>query len=204
MTGDERDQQLYRYPGAAVLRNKFDIRDSAALDHAERVHVRQRMEEGCPSGDFDLDHLCAIHRHLFQDVYDWAGDIREVPLAKGESRFFPPNRIALAMQDIHGRIRKRGYLRDLDPNRFAEEAAEIIGDLNLIHPFRDGNGRTQLLYLKQLAEQAGQTIDLTRLDRETWIEASIKANRARPDYDPMRQCIRDAVQDHTRDIIQER
>jgi len=204
MTGEERDQQLYRYPGSTVLRNRLDIRDAEGLEFAERVLVRQRMEEGCPGGDFDLTHLQAIHHHLFQDVYDWAGEIRLVPLAKSESRFFPPDRIGLAMQDIHSRIVKQGYLRGLRPDRFAQEAASIIGDVNVVHPFREGNGRAQVLYLQQLGERAGHKIDLTRLERERWIEASIRASRADPDYDPMRDCIRDAMPGRDRDRGMER
>lgn len=193
MTGDERDQQLYRYPGSTVLRNRLEIRDAEGLEFAERVLVRQRMEEGCPGGDFDLAHLQAIHRHLFQDVYEWAGEIRRVPLAKGESRFFPPDRIGLAMQDIHSRIVKQNYLRGLPSDRFAQEAARVIGDVNVVHPFREGNGRTQVIYLQQLGERAGHTVDLTRLECERWIEASIRASRADPDYEPMRDCIRAAM-----------
>lgn len=198
MSGDERDQQLYRYPGSAVLRNKLDMRDAKALDFAERMLVRQRMEEGCPGGDFDLPHLQVIHRHLFQDVYEWAGETRQVPLAKGDSHFFPPNRIGLAMQDIHSRIVKRDYLRGLRPERFAEEAGTIIGDINLVHPFREGNGRAQAIYLGQLGKRAGHKIDLTRLEQKRWIEASIRASRATPDYEPMRECIRKAMPGFTR------
>lgn len=204
MNGEERDQQLYRYPGSTVLRNRLDIRDAEGLEFAERVLVRQRMEEGCPGGDFDLAHLQAIHRHLFQDVYDWAGEIRLVPLAKGGSRFFPPDRIGLAMQDIHSRIVKQEYLRGLRPDRFAHEAARIIGDVNVVHPFREGNGRTQAIYLQQLGERARHKIDLTRLERERWIEASISASRADPDYDPMRDCIRAAMSGRDRDRDVER
>ena len=90
----------YQYPGSAVLRNKLDIRDAKALDFAERMLVRQRMGEGCPGGDFDLTPLQVIHRHLFQGVYEWAGETRQVPLAKGDSHFFPPNRIGLAMPGL--------------------------------------------------------------------------------------------------------
>ena len=146
----------------------------------------------------------ALHRHLFQDVYEWAGELRRVPLAKGESRFFPPDRIGLAMQDIHSRILKQNYLRGLRPDRFAEEAGTIIGDVNIVHPFREGNGRTQAIYLQQLGERAGHEVDLTRLDRECWIKASIRASQADPDYEPMRACIREAMPSLTRDRGMER
>lgn len=193
MSDDQRDETLYRYPDSRVLRNKLDLRDASALAYAERMLVRQRMEEGCPTGDFDLPHLQDIHRHLFQDVYEWAGEIREVPLRKGSSQFFEPQRIGLAMQDIHARIKKQNYLSDLPADIFADEAGTILGDLNLVHPFREGNGRTQLIYLKQLSEAAGHEIDLTKIKRDQWIEASIEASRAAPNYNPLRQCIAETM-----------
>lgn len=199
MNGESLDVQLYLYPGTKILRNKLGIQDVDALNYAERMLVRDRMVQGCPGGDFDLAHLQAIHRHLFQDVYDWAGEIRRVPLSKGKSRFFPPDRIGLAMQDIHSRIVKQDHLRGLRPDRFAAAAARIIGDVNVVHPFREGNGRTQAIYLQQLGERARHPIDLARLDRERWIEAFICASRADPDYDPMRDCICAAMPGRDRD-----
>ena len=73
----------YVYPDTRVLKNKLDFRDAQALDQFERRMVAQRIAEGVPSGDFDLRHLQAIHHHLFQDVYDWAGQVRAVEIAKG-------------------------------------------------------------------------------------------------------------------------
>lgn len=75
----------YVYPGTTILRNKLDIRDAATLDLAERRFTTIRARQGIPQGDFDLGHLKAIHHHLFQDVYEWAGKIRTVEISKGES-----------------------------------------------------------------------------------------------------------------------
>ena len=74
-------------PDYTVLRNRLDIRDAPALEAAERELVALRLLEPVPAGDFDLNHLKAIHRHLFQDVYAWAGEVRTVEIAKGDSRF---------------------------------------------------------------------------------------------------------------------
>ncbi|MEP0392648.1 MAG: hypothetical protein ABJ205_00845 [Erythrobacter sp.] len=76
MSHEERDTALYRYPDSSVLRNKLDIRDKAELNRAERLLVTQRQRGDIPKGKFDLDHICAIHNHLFQDVYNWAGEPR--------------------------------------------------------------------------------------------------------------------------------
>ena len=85
------DADPYTYPGSAVLRNKLGLTDAAKLDRLERQLVSQRAAEGIPDGDFDLAHLRAIHRHLFQDVYEWAGRTHDerVLLSDGTSASEP-------------------------------------------------------------------------------------------------------------------
>ena len=91
-------------PDYTVLRNRLAIRDAPALEAAERELVAQRLVEPLPGGDFDLDHLKAIHRHLFQDVYAWAGELRTVEIARDGSRFQPRRFIETGMAHIHRRI----------------------------------------------------------------------------------------------------
>lgn len=183
---------VYCYPpNHRVLRNKLNLRDAAQLDQFERELVAERTAQGIPTGDFDLAHLRAIHRHLFQDVYDWAGEIRTVEIAKGGNQFQFRQYIGTGMADVHRRIVVAGYLRNLSARAFAEKAGEIIGDINYVHPFREGNGRTQALYLEALARQAGHPIDLTRLVRESWMEASKAAHAGR--YGPFADCIHAAL-----------
>ena len=146
--------------------------------------MQQRLEEGAPSGRFDLKHLRAIHRHLFQDVYDWAGKVRTVELAKGQTQFLPFGRLGMGMGDVHRRLVSGGFHRALDPGAFAAAAAVTIGDLNHVHPFREGNGRTQLEYLRQLAHRAGHALNLDRLRPAPWIAASRAAHLG--EYDLMR------------------
>lgn len=177
----------YLYSGTTVLRNRLGLRSADALDRAERNLVRLRYREGVPQGDFDLAHLRAIHRHLFQDVYEWAGELRTVELIKGMTAFMPCRYISSGLADVHRRIVSLRFLGGFDRERFAQEAGRIIGDVNHVHPFREGNGRAQALYLKQLAEQAGHHLDLTAIDGAAWIEASISANGA--DYEPMGRVI---------------
>ncbi|MFM9864980.1 MAG: Fic/DOC family protein [Micropepsaceae bacterium] len=178
----------YVYPDApAVLKNKFGIKNAERLDKVERRSVVQRVEEGVPRGNFDLDHLCAIHRHLFQDVYTWAGKTRTVELAKDGDQFHLVAYIQTGMADVHRRLVQRRFLAGLDAEDFAREVAQIIGDINYVHPFREGNGRTQMQFLKQLAQRAGHGIDLTRLHRKQWIEASRAAQLT--NYEPMSKAI---------------
>lgn len=171
----------YVYPGTRVLKNLYDARDADVLDAIERRHVIDRVADGVPVGDFDLDHMCAIHGHLFQDVYEWAGEIRTVSLAKGGHSFLPPDRIELGFANIHSRVTSQDYLQGQTSAEFAASAASIMSDVNYAHPFREGNGRTQLLYLEQLAEKAGHPIAIERLTRSEWIPASIESYDHEPE-----------------------
>ncbi|AMJ60747.1 Fic/DOC family protein [Bosea sp. PAMC 26642] len=180
--------QVYCYPpDFTVLINKLDVQDGGRLDAIERAFVVQRMREAIPTGNFNLTHLRAIHRHLFQDVYDWAGELRSVEIAKGKSQFQFRRYIETGMADVHRRLVGWRYLQGLDTETFAVRAGEIIGDLNYVHPFREGNGRTQALYLAQLAAQAGHPLDLRLIVRAEWLAASIAAHRS--DYQPFAACI---------------
>lgn len=181
----------YVYAGTSVLRNMLGIRDAQELDKVERQLVRERTLEDLPTGNFDLRHLKAIHHHLFQDIYEWAGKIRTVEISKGASQFQFRQYIETGMADVHGRLVKSGFLRRLEQHTFAAEAARIIGDLNYVHPFREGNGRTQLQYLKLLSVQAGHDLDLTKIDATRWVDASKEAHLAR--YDLMARIIGEAL-----------
>ena len=178
-------------PDFTVLRNKLDIRDTATLEAAERQFVAQRLLESLPAGDFDLAHLKAIHRHLFQDIYGWAGEIRTVEITKGDSRFQPRRFIEVGMADVHRRVVAAGYFEGTSPGAFADGAGPILGDINHVHPFREGNGRTQFQYLKRLAERAGHGMNFTRLNREAWTDASRRSNAG--DHEAMTRCIRQAL-----------
>lgn len=177
----------YVYPGTSVLKNQFNIRDAAALDETERELVAERLTQNIPTGNFDLEHLKSIHRHLFQDIYSWAGEIRTVEINKDGHQFQFRHYIETGMADVHRRIVAERNFQGSESSDFAHKAAGIIGDINYVHPFRDGNGRAQLQYLKLLGERAGHPIDLARLQKDSWLEASREAHLAR--YDAMARCI---------------
>ena len=95
------------------------------------------------------------------------------------------------MADVHRRIVTAEYFRGSGPDGFAEGAGPVLGDVNHVHPFREGNGRTQLQYLKQLAARAGHAIDLTRIGSAAWLDASRRSNAG--DHAAMTRCIRRAL-----------
>jgi cell filamentation protein len=181
----------YCYPGTNILRNLLGFRSQSELDRAERLLVQLRIQQGTPSGNFDLDHLRAIHKHLFQDLYDWAGEVREVEISKGRSQFQFRQFIGTGMADVHKRLAAAKFLKDLSKDQFAEKAAEIVGDVNYVHPFREGNGRTQLEYLRQLAHRAGHDFSAAKLDPAQWQKASEAAFHL--NYEPMTVAIRSAL-----------
>lgn len=182
----------YVHAGTRVLRNRLGIRDRAEFERVERQLVWSRSQQAIPAGDFDLRHLKAIHHHLFQDLFDWAGEIRTVEIVKGDSQFQFRQYIETGMSDVHRRLVSAGFMAGLTGSEFAAGVAPIIGDVNYVHPFREGNGRTQLHYLKQLCDRAGHRLDLTKISASGWIEASIAAHRA--DYRRMNEVIASALQ----------
>ena len=185
------DVDPYLIPGTKVLRNRLGVSDARRFDRFERRLVADRIAEGTPIGLFDLAHLRAIHRHLFQDIYDWAGELRTVEINKGGHQFQFRRYIQTGMADVHRRLTQSGFLKGLSSDDFARDAGVVIGDVNYIHPFREGNGRTQAQYLKQLAVQAGHDLDLRRLDPSLWIDASKSSHGA--DYELMGRVIRQAI-----------
>jgi cell filamentation protein len=121
-------------------------------------------------GDFDLRHLCAIHRRIFGDVYDWASAIRTVDIAKG-MYFCRCDAIESESRRIFGAIADGNYLASLSREPFIIRLAEHWGEVNALHPFREGNTRTQRVFFQQLARVAGWHIDWTRVDYAAFIKA---------------------------------
>lgn len=149
------------------------LTDPAALEAFEALSVTQRSEEPFPIGAFDAAHFQAVHRHLFQDVYDWAGEPRSIRMFKDKSPFCYPEAFGVALDNIFGWLRKQNYLRGLDAAAFAAGAAHLLAELNAIHLFREGNGRAQTAFLAMLAAEAGHPLDFGKLDTAAWMNAMI-------------------------------
>lgn len=120
-----------------------------------------------------MRHYCAIHRHLFQDIYAWAGTFRTVRLGKNSSVFCYPEHIAREMRRLFADLKRDRYFCGLSPNAFADKAARFLATLNAIHPFREGNGRTQTTFLALLADRAGHPLTVDRLRPEPFLAAMI-------------------------------
>lgn len=169
----EADADPYCYPGTTVLKNIPGLRSQEDLDRFEAAATTQRADEPLPTGCLSVSHYYAVHRHLFQDVFAWAGKRRTVRLAKGGSAFCYPEHIEREMRTLFADLKARRGLSGLSPNEFAAQAATFLATLNAIHPFREGNGRTQLTFLALLSDRAGYPLDLDRLEPEQFLGAMV-------------------------------
>jgi cell filamentation protein len=163
----------YCYPGTDILINRLNIRDQSALEAYEAEMTAERAMEPLPSGPLTCDYYLAIHRHLFQDVYEWAGKIRSIRISKGNSAFCYPEYIEHELAKLFEDLAADNELSGLDRTQFAGKAASFVAELNAIHPFREGNGRTQLSFLVELSERAGYPLNLDRLDPAAILSATI-------------------------------
>ncbi len=125
------------------------------------------------TGSFDPTHLRAIHRYLFQDIFPWAGDLRVVNISKGNSHFAPAVHIASALAETLAKLKAESLLINLTPQPFAARAAFYLGEINAIHPFREGNGRTQRELIRQLALHAGRPLSWAGFTQDEMTNASI-------------------------------
>lgn len=184
----------YTLADGNTVKNKLGATSHQELEDRETEPVRERLfeiEMGYgPPGRFDAQHLKAFHRYLFQDVFEWAGHTRDErvalsdgtiasePIMKkaGGQPFLIGPAIPAALDDIAQKLHDANYLRGLPRDQFAERAADVMGELNAAHPFREGNGRTQRTFMRELAKQAGHDLDFAIVSKDRIIQASIAAN----------------------------
>ena len=170
------DNDPHSERGYSCPRNRFGITDYQHLQPIETVFALKRarqLEDFGVTGHFDSAHLRAIHNHLFQDVFPWAGDFRVVNISKGNSMFGPALHIAAALADTLVKLKAESFLIDLTPPAFTSRAAFFLGEINAIHPFREGNGRTQREFVRQLALHAGHPLSWAGFTQAEMVEASI-------------------------------
>ena len=152
------------YPGTTVLVNKFDLHTQKELNAVESVLVTAKTiqwSENPRCAAFDFEHYKAIHRHLFGELYDWAGQVRMVNLSKKGTQFCPVEEIPRVSAAIFKRLAQNNLLCGLARNDFIAALVDLYQRTNELHPFREGNGRTQRVFLSQLAENAGYDLDLS-------------------------------------------
>lgn len=185
----------YTYPGSGgVLVNRLGIQDAGRLDHALNdyasvawVHLRQLPPPERPG----FDYLQTIHREMFGSLLDWAGELRETDVqATGTGiPYARPEYIPESLKSLFRRLEREDFLSGLDPAQFTDRLADRWGELSAIHPFRDGNTRSQSAYISAIAERAGHPIDWTAIDVPTLRNLRLVAVAGR--HEPLAEYLRD-------------
>jgi cell filamentation protein len=164
-----------RHPQNAVPDNKFGLTSQAELQRRETPLALRRLLElqlSPIAGCFDTGHLQAIHRYIFQDVYDWAGELRRVAISKPGAFFPPPEYLKSSLDALFAELGREDCLKNLPSPAWARRAACFLGEINAIHPFREGNGRAQREFIRELALVAGHRLVWANLTQEEMIQAS--------------------------------
>lgn len=174
----------YTYPGSGgVLRNARDITDLDTLEQLEVTLATLAVEAMTIAGDPDFAMLSWIHREMFGDLYPWAGKLRTVPVsAAGEYRdvYCHPDDIADGVTELFGHFADQDYLRGLDQWDFLAGLDDFWARLTRLHPFRDGNTRSQVVLIDHVALQAGYEIDWPAVDPDRMRRVRISAALGNP------------------------
>lgn len=183
----------YSDPETGVLVNSLGLTAQGELERVERdltSFALLRMRDRPLPGGYDLGHLRGFHRAIFADIYPWAGEIRTVAIAKG-NLFCLPQFIEPSATAIFGSLHGERNLRGLSRNTFLDRLAHYLGEVNALHPFREGNGRTQRAFFEQLARDAGYSLNWRRMDAQRNIDASVAAMNG--DETPLRDMLDELV-----------
>ncbi len=169
--GNDRDP--YLYPELNVMRNRLGIRQAERLAQAAYEFTALRAAT-LSLGPLlrGLPHLCAIHQHLYQDIFDWAGDIREMDIYQGDTRFCHFAYIEKEGNALMQDLEEEGYLVGLEKADFINRLSQYYCEINVLHPFRIGNGIVQRIFFEQLAIHAGYQLDWRGIDPEAWAQAN--------------------------------
>ena len=176
---DYEGNDFYRYPNSDVLMNRLNIQDYDELHVFERDISYRKMAYLVTNpikGTLDLKYLQKIHKFVFGDIYAWAGRIRGGKFfSKGETTFCMADMIPSYADNIFGKLRQEKWLRGLEREDFIKRLAYFMGEVNALHPFRDGNGRTQRIFFAELARRAKYELDFSAVAPDKLLEADITA-----------------------------
>lgn len=193
---ESEEAKRFFYPGTETLKNKAGIRDLKAAEAFERSTSQGRERLRSPMLAFTAEDFRAVHRYLFQDVWVWAGEYRTYTTGRGSAPFARPEYIGAELERRFALLNKENDLKGTRLATFAERVAEHVNEINAIHPFLEGNGRTQRAFLKDLARQAGFALDMERLDPLGWNEAS-RVGFESSNHRPMQQLLISALTEIT-------
>ena len=166
------------YPGTTVLVNKLGLKNQEALDAAESVAAALHFVEieSEPSvAPFTFDYYCSLHKRLFGDLYDWAGELRTIDLSKNGTTFYPASSLRELANAKFKRLETMNEFSGLKRAQLVDEITDFYHELNMLHPFREGNGRTQRLFFTLLLRRLGYSISFAECDTDELMMATIYA-----------------------------
>ena len=174
----EKRNSNYCYKDSNILINKLNIYDEKLLQKYEAKITAAKLlalrQEGI-IGNFDAEHLVKIHTYLFEDIYPFAGQFRNENIAKGVFRFAEYEYIEPELQKLMKQLREENYLANLSKENLANRLAYYLSELNVLHPFREGNGRTSREFIRELALKNGYILNLSKVSPNDFLKASIKS-----------------------------
>jgi cell filamentation protein len=165
----------YAYPAHLFCKTDWTYGMPVFWKRSRLKSSRFALKSLCRMANSILPHYCSIHHHLFQDVYEWAGQYRTVRTTKGGNAFCYPEHIPAQMGVLFRSIRGGEAFAQKSRGEFLREAARFLGEMNAIHPFREGNGRAQLAFLGLIGTKAGHPFAFERIDRNAFLQAMIES-----------------------------
>lgn len=174
----ESKNSVYCYKGTNVLVNKMNIKDPIALKNYETSVIGLKLmalsKRGI-TGKFDVSHFVSIHKFLFEDIYPFAGLFRTENIAKDYFQFAEWEYIESELTRLLSELKSENFLANLTKEKFTERLAYYWAELNVLHPFREGNGRTTREFLRQLSLKNGYILNLHKVSPQKLLNASIKS-----------------------------
>ncbi len=169
-------EYTYTDPKSGLLRNLHNISDPDVLHFVESGAVTKRLHELYinPIGIKGIESLFEIHKLLFQDIYTWAGNKRKVEISKDGKQFFPRTHFDNAFRHIDSLISDYRNIPNSEKKQLSRKLAEILDNINYLHPFREGNGRSQREFLRLLALEKGLSLNLNPPDNRSVYERYMK------------------------------
>ena len=173
------------YAGTNCLINKFNIQNEEQLAKIEAsitLAKSAELERSFISYSFDFEHYKQIHRYLFEDLYDWAGKVRTVDISKKGTNFISAENIEVVANACFDRLKSHNYFRNVDFEDFVENIVDFYCSTNMLHPFREGNGRTQRIFIAHLIRFCGYDINFSEIDTDELMVATIHSANGITDY----------------------
>ena len=168
----------YCYKGTDTLINKLNIKDAKTLQTFEAKITAAKLlslrQKGI-IGNFDIEHLKKIHTYLFEDIYPFAGEFRNENIAKGVFRFAEFEYIEPELKRLLQELKEDNFLTNLPKEELANKLSYYLAELNVLHPFREGNGRTIREFIRELALKNGYALNLSKVSPKDFLNASIKS-----------------------------